>query len=246
MCGDRRKRASRVAPASQWAATRRAPIRDAGEWSRCPAAICGRQRLGCPALSCTDARFASWSPRSGDAIGRGQPHYCSPSSPRNARHKLRAAEGAEPVGAVIRRPSRHCLAFCRLGEGTSLGPAQGVRVRRSRVTARRAPFCSGAPGLNHGPSRSQSGPRRSRHPISHGAAFPPERTAPTPEICSSCQPFPQWKTRALPSAARLERMVLQPISGRPGPIPQAYPAAPPRAPQSRPRPQSGRRTGVQD
>jgi hypothetical protein len=129
-------------------------------------------------LSCTAARFASWSPRSGDAIGRGQPHRCSPSSPRNARYKPRAAEGAEPVGAVIRRPARHRLAFCRLGEGTSLGPAQGVRVRRSRITARSAPFCSGAPGLNHGPSRSQSGPRLSRHSISHGAAFP--RNAPRP------------------------------------------------------------------
>ena len=104
-------------------------------------------------LSCTAARFASWSPRSGDAIGRGQPHCCSPSSPRNVRHQVRAAEGAEPVGAVIRRPARHRLALLPTGGRHVLGsrprgprppkprhrPSRAVLLRRAGAEPRAIP-----------------------------------------------------------------------------------------------------------
>ena len=62
---------------------------------------------------------------------------------------------------------------------------------------------------------------------------------------SSCQPFPLWKSRASPLVARLACALLHPISGGPGPFPQAFPAAHRGAPNQGPCHATRRHTGVQ-
>jgi hypothetical protein len=61
----------------------------------------------------------------------GSERFAAPCHPRGSLRSCRPERGAEPVGAVIRRPAGHHPAFADRGK---------VRARRSRVIARRAPY----------------------------------------------------------------------------------------------------------
>jgi len=158
--------------------------------------------------------------RSGDAIGGLQPLRCplpygTPAS-RAGGSGGRTGGHRDPSAGRAFSPG-----VCRSGERSVPAEAAPPPVAR---------LFFGAPGLIQGQSRTQSGPRLSRQLDSHGAAFPWGTHRADAGDRSSCQSFPQRKPRASPLVARLARVSLHLISGRPGPIPQTYQAAPSRAP----------------
>jgi len=165
--------------------------------------------------------------RSGDAIGERRTLRCSLSPPRK--------RGAEPVGAVIHRPAGRFPAIVDRGK---------VRARRSRVIARRAPHLARR-GQSLGHPGPGPGPGTGRQSIHTGRRSPRTHRADAGDR-SSCQPFPQRKPRAPPLAVRLARASQHPVSGGPGPFPQAFPAARRRAPNQGPRHDFRRHTGVHD
>ena len=157
----------------------------------------------------------------------------APPSPRGtpaSRRRRRGRTGGRRDPSAGRAKS----GVCRSGED----PRPPKPCHRSS----RAAF--GAPRPIHGPSRTRSRPEDRQAIDSHGAAFPRTHRADAGDR-SSCQHFQQRKSRASPLVARLARALLHHISGGPGPFPQAFPAAPRRAPNQGPRHNFRRHTGVQ-
>jgi hypothetical protein len=122
------------------------------------------------------ARLLHGPTRSGDAIEEWRTLRCS-LSPRGSLPVRRRGRGAEPAGAVIRRPAGHNPAFVDRGK---------VRARRRRVTARRAPHLARR-GQSLGQAGLDPGPRTGRHSI-HTGRRSHERTAPTPETDHRASP----------------------------------------------------------
>jgi hypothetical protein len=116
--------------------------------------------------------------RSGDAIGGLQPLRCplpygTPAS-RAGGSGGRTGGHRDPSAGRAFSPG-----VCRSGERSVPAEAAPPPVAR---------LFFGAPGLIQGQSRSQSGPRLSRHSIHTGRRSPGERTAPTLETVHRASP----------------------------------------------------------
>jgi hypothetical protein len=143
--------------------------------------------------------------------------------------------GAESAGAAIHRPAGHKPAFVDRGK---------IRASRSHVIARRAPLLARR-GQSPSPVGLDPGSGTGRQSIHTGRRSPRTHRADAGDR-SSCQFFPLRKPRASPLVTRLACASLHPISGGPGPFPQAFPAARRRARNQGPRHDFRRHTGVQD
>ena len=179
-----------------------------------------------PCLSCTAAfvlhrRPVCFMVPPAPATRSGGCSRCAVPCPTERLSHAQAAVGAEPVGAVIRRPAGRSVR--RLPIGGRSAPAEAAPPPVARLLF-------GAPGLIQGPIpepiRAEAQPALD----SHGAAFPWGTHRADAGDRSSCQSFPQRKSRASPLVARLARVSLHPYLRQAGPHPASLSSRPkPRA-----------------